>query len=85
MKVLLKDNKVIDISDKEFPVHPSLKWMDYKGNVKIGDIYNNSEMHSVKEENLANDSLLEKKIDALWDKIVLNNEDKIQQILNNTK
>lgn len=28
MKCLIKDNKVVQLSENEFPVHPSLTWMD---------------------------------------------------------
>jgi|SRR5690606_30281586 len=41
MKALIKDNKVVDLSDSIFPVHISFQWMDAPENCKVGWILNN--------------------------------------------
>jgi len=42
MKALIFDNKVVEISKKEFEVHSGLSWVDCDDNVEVGDSYNGS-------------------------------------------
>ena len=36
MKALIKDNQVVHLSENDFPVHSSMKWMDAPQNCKNG-------------------------------------------------
>ena len=42
-KALIKDGVVVDVVDREFPVHPSLQWADCPDWVKYNDRYENGE------------------------------------------
>ena len=42
MKALILNNKVVDLHEQEFKIHPSLIWIDCDNTVKIGDNYNGS-------------------------------------------
>lgn len=46
MKALIQNNKVIDVQESEFEVHPSLSWVDCEDSVEIGDSYDGSEFTS---------------------------------------
>ena len=37
MKALIKDNMVVDVVEKEFPVHSDFKWMDCPDNCVVGN------------------------------------------------
>lgn len=41
MKALILNNKVVDISDVEFPVSGEMQWVDCDESVKVGQEYNN--------------------------------------------
>ena len=40
MKALILNNKIVQIADKEFPVAPSLKWVDCEDDVTTKHGYN---------------------------------------------
>lgn len=46
MKALIKDNKVVQVSENEFPVHPSLIWMDCPAECEAGWILNNGQLEA---------------------------------------
>ena len=85
MKALLKDNIVVDIAEKEFPVHPSLTWIDCDESCKHGMKYQDGKFQEVevKEEPLLK-SELELKIEALWEAVANKNEEKMR-IINSIK
>ena len=37
MKALILNNKIVQISDREFPVHPDLSWTDCPDLAEVGD------------------------------------------------
>ena len=52
MKALIKDNVVVDIVNFEFPVHPSLLWVDCDDSVKTTYIYENGTFYPPKGPSL---------------------------------
>lgn len=85
MKVLIGKNKqVIEISDKEFPVHPDLIWVDTMENVQVGQDYINGVFIPIpkiektpqqkRDEQMP---AIEHKIDALWDAVANGNNAKL--------
>lgn len=42
MKALIFENKVVQLNDKEFPVHPSLKWVDCDETITTNHKYENN-------------------------------------------
>ena len=39
MKALILDEKVVDVKEQSYEVHPSMKWIDCPNNIKIGFFY----------------------------------------------
>jgi hypothetical protein len=47
MKALILDEKVLEVQENAFPVHPSLVWIDCDDSVKGGDTYKDSKFSRV--------------------------------------
>ena len=40
MKALIYDDKVVDVKEQSYEVHPSMKWIDCPNDIKIGFFHN---------------------------------------------
>ena len=49
MKALIFDNKVVDVKENEFPVAPTMTWVDCDNTVKIGFEYDGTNFISNEE------------------------------------
>lgn len=55
MKALIKDNKVVQVEEQEFPVHNSLVWMDCPEDCKPGWIVQDGQLQPQPEPVLSNE------------------------------
>ena len=39
MKALIHDDKVVDVKEQSYEVHPSMKWIDCPNDIRIGFFY----------------------------------------------
>ena len=44
MKALILENKVVDLVETEFEVHPSMTWVDATQNCKVGWLFENGQL-----------------------------------------
>ena len=61
MKALIFNNMVVDVAEKEFPVAPSLTWIDCPSDVKIGFSFDGSTFTDVEAERIANRTYADKR------------------------
>jgi len=73
MKALILNDNVVQVEAKEFPVHESLKWMECPADCKAGWHLINGVLTApeVIPEPKPIKSTLEKKVDALWSAVAL--------------
>jgi hypothetical protein len=61
MKALIFNNMVVDVAEQEFPVAPSLTWIDCPSDVKIGFSFDGSTFTDVEAERMANVTYADKR------------------------
>lgn len=89
MKALIsKDNKVLEVVDVEFPVHPDLRWVDCPDTCKFGHDYQDGKFSEPHSYDSAEQKALEQevnlkidKVNALWDFIKNNDRTKLDAMI----
>ena len=82
MKALIKDNLVVQIGPKAFPIHPELTWVDCDDNCRAGWSYIDLVLSPppVIIEPAIVKSELELKIEALWDSLANQDDTKLNEL-----
>jgi hypothetical protein len=77
MKALVFEGKVVDLAEKEFPVHPSMIWMDAPKEAKHGWLLENGRLVAPPEPEPVPEFVdpIREKVDALWD-VIANDDDR---------
>lgn len=80
MKALVKENMVVQVDDKEFPVHPDLQWVNCDETVKPGCRYENGVFTPCTPQAIEVIPLSHLKMEALWDSIANNDNTKLNAL-----